>query len=427
MKKQAFWVVLILFLALVAASACAQGNLTEGVYVNTFTAEGRGEYYNFFHFYENGLFYASQYNGGQYTVGRYEIKDEPMEYNLGDDENPDMTTADKTLVLTKLDGSAYATIAYDTQRDQLGDVAVLYNLEFQHDLAPDPDKSLENGVAIQEFVMADDAYSMVALKHNGTYEDTVGMLLEGTWTQDGSVYTLTDGDSGSSYTMTLSEDGYTAEYVGLDGEAVALTLVREAEAKLTFTGTTDAAYGTMDVTLTCYEDSTAKLIVGYSGAEQSIDGTWSLADTYDSVTVSVNGQEYIAPINPDDHSFAFDITLGDGEKDVTVAMSSAVKVSTVYSFLGESNAAVHLDLYSDGACEVIYDGLGVVTAGTWSADTSAGPLPAWTVTLDSTFENQPVTVDTDYATKFFLTFKDASGQMEETLALSFADYQAANP
>lgn len=423
-KRSLCLMVAMVLMMCVGGAVASAGAVTDGVFEYLMTPEGRDPMYNFVHFYDSGVFYSSAYGGGQYEVGFYEVTEEPREYEDGDGN---MHTVPQTILMKKLDGSEYATVAYDAAQGIIGDFAPLYNNEYVQNLEPDEGKIAENGVALYEYIVEGDDYAMVGINHNGTYQDSVEAIVEGTWTLDQNVYTLTDGDEGDVYTLTLSEDGFSAEYKMPDGTVRTLLLVREPEAVMVFAGAASSdVLGEVTATIRCYDSGEAVLEMTVSGSTQSMPGgTWKLADTKTSVAVTVRGTEYEAAINMEDHTFSFDLVMDVNGESMTFPMRNAVASEVAYTFMGENNTAIHLDCYSDGTCELVYDGLGVVTDGIWNADTSAGPLPIWTIELAETFENAPITVETDYETQFSFVLKNASGQLEDTLVLTFADYQAA--
>lgn len=83
----------------------------------------------------------------------------------------------------------------------------------------------EAGVAYLSAVSPDDETCMVTLNHNGTYEDLMDILIEGTWTMsdDSKTFTLTpeDGED-TAATLVLSDDGTTAVYTPDGGEDATL-------------------------------------------------------------------------------------------------------------------------------------------------------------------------------------------------------------
>lgn len=395
-------------------------SMTDGIFETRFTPPGYDEYVNYFHFYPSGIFYYSAYNGGQSQAGYYEVVDVETGY---EHEDGSTGTAPQALVLTNLDGSEFFTLAYDGET--IFGVPFLYLMDFTHVPDSDHKESDENGITIIEFILGDDVYSTVSLKHNSTFQDAIFTIIEGTWTREGDVYYLTDADSLSTYTLTLEDGGSTAVYNGLDGQTETLNLVKEAEVMLSLSGSVEAAYGTMSAVIKCYDGGELEMLVNYAGTDNTLTGTWQLADTMANISLNIDGVDYDAPLNYEDRTFSFDYITTDGTQDVTLMMSSGDSVSIQYIFTGENISEVTLEMYSDGTCALIFAGMGTVTEGIWSADTT-GPLPAWTINLNETFEDMEIVVETDYATKFFFTFKNAGGTLEETLALSFADFQAAN-
>jgi hypothetical protein len=394
--------------------------ICQGIFQYMLNGGDQGQFLNYIHFYESGIYYISIFNGGQFAAGYYEIKDEPFDYT--DKEGNAVTTA-QTILLTDLDGSEYETLGYDAENGTIGIVKHVYDNVFVQVFDSGHTDADENGVAIIEFMLGGDEYSLVRLMHNGTFQDTIGAMLEGIWAVDGNVYTLTESETEDNYTVTLSADGNTGEYKGLDGTTETLNLVKAAEAQIVFRGSADGAYGAMEIEINCYEGGALEMVLKYAGTENTTDGKWALFDDKGGVNLTIDDTEYQAPINMADYSFSFDLVTSDGVQDITVVMSTAEAVSTVYTFTGKANTNVIMECYSDGTCAVIYTGMGPVTTGTWVMDTSNGPLPQWTIGLAETFEDQGVTVETDYATEFFFTFKNATGQLEEILALPYSAMQ----
>ena len=402
-------------------TAPAEPTITDGIFECRFTPEGYGEFVNYINFYPSGIYYISLYNGGQFSAGYYEVKDMAVEYMPDPEDETKKAMSEQAVVLTTLDGSEYATVALVD--GVIYDMPTLYNLDFPQVLDTEHTSADENGIAIIEFMLGDDEYSLVRLMHNGTFQDTIGEMVEGTWAQDGNVYTLTDADSEKDYTVTFDEAAGTAEYKALDGSTQTLNLVKESATLVTFWGSTEeAAYGLMEIDIACKEDGTAALLVKYAGVENKQEGTWVLADDKMKITLSIGGVDYEAPLDVETRTFSFDFATSDGATDITVPLTTAAKVA--FTWVGESNDKVIMECYADGTCAVIYVGMGTITTGTWVMDTSS-QLPAWTVVLAETLEGQntEMTVETDYASKFYFTFKNSSGQLEEVLALPFTALQ----
>lgn len=409
--------------------AAADASLTDGIYENRFTPEGYDEFVAYFNFYENGVVYVSLYSGQQYMAGNYEIVDEPFGYDARVDVeeefefDPAQSMADQTIIITNFDGSEYARVGYDSTADLVVNLGSYFNKNFVHVLDSGHTSADETGVNVIEYFVPGDQYSLVALKHNGTFQDSVNTIIDGTWTRADNVFTLTDEDSGDSYTITVNDDG-TAEYVSIDGETQMLE-AQTVDVQLTFTGSITAAFGVMNGTTSLYTDESAVLAIEYAGTTNEFTGDWTLNDDF-SLTVTLDGVDYDIPLNTETQTFGdFEFPTSDGQDDVMLVMAQVVEqAAVVYTWVGTANENVVLEMYADGTAQLNYVGLGTVTQGTWSADTSAGPLPEWTIELDETFEDEPIEVTTDFATAFFFTYKNGDGQLEEELSLSFEAYQA---
>jgi len=411
----------------------AEVTMFDGIYENRFQPEGYDEFVGYFHFYENGIVYVSLYNDGQYMAGFYEIVDEGVGWDprIDTEEDTDeadltLATSDKKIIITNFDGSEYAVVGYDSEKDMVVNLESYFNKNFAHVLDSGHTEADETGVNVIEYYVPGDDYSLVALKHNGTFQDSVGMIIEGTWTKDGNVYNLTDEETGDSYTVTVNEDD-TAEYVALDGTTQILEAPKTVEVQLAFTGSITATYGAMAGTTYLYMDNTAALMIEYAGTTNEFDGTWALNEDY-SLGLTFDGVEYTVPLDYETTLYNdFEYATSDGVGDVILVMSQVVEeAALVYTWVGMADTNVVLEMYDDGTCALIYTGMGTVTEGTWSVDTSEA-LPTWTITLDETFEDSPIEVTTDYQTAFFFTFKNAGGELEEELTLTFEDYQAAQP
>jgi hypothetical protein len=421
---------------LVPTTTTAPVKMTDGIYEQRFTPPGYSEYVAYFHFYPNGIFYLSLYNGGQYMAGYYEVIDTPVEWfpNIQDavptavagaaTPTPVTAMTDKKIILTKLDGSEYGVVGYDSTLDEVVNLTTYYNFNFTHVLDSGHTDADETGVNVLEYYLNGDQYSLLALKHNGTFQDSINEIIEGTWAKDGNVYTLTDSSNSKTYTVTVNDDG-TATYVAEDGTTTyTLEPPKTAEVQLTFAGTLPAAYGDMVGTTYLYKDNTARLDIAYANTTKSIDGTWSLGADY-SITLILGDKTYTLPVDGATHLFGdISYVANDGTTEVTLVMKEVVAEKTLkFTWVGTTNPAVVLEMYSDGTCLLNYTGMGTVTQGTWTVDTS-GQLPAWTITLEKTFDNAPIEVTSDYTTGFFFDFKNDSGQLADKLFLSFADYQA---
>lgn len=295
-------------------------DLTNGVFSYWLEAPGRDPMYCFIHFYDTGIFYASMFGGKQFALGTYEVVDGEYAYQNGDGED---RTAPQSIVMTTQDGNPYCTVGYNAEKGFLEPVSVMYNAIFSWE-EYNPDLAQENGVALYEFVNPEDEYSMVAINHNSTYLDTVDVLVEGTWTLADDVYTLKDDESDDVATLTLKDNGTRADYTAADGTVTELTLKKAAEKKLSFKGSnSEGALGQVDAVIDCYDNGEATLVMTVHGSEQAVPGgSWELAADYSHITLNVRGTEYIAAINPEDHSFSFDMTMDVNGEALVFPMSS---------------------------------------------------------------------------------------------------------
>ena len=306
-----------------ATEAPKEVTMTTGVYEVKFTPEGYSEFDNFIHFYDNGIFYLSLYNAGQVAAGYYEVVDQEMEYNSNPDDDTIKATAPQVVKLTNLDGTDYATIAYD--QDTLMNASILYNMNFLHVADTDKTSADETGVTVGEFVLGDDAYSTVAIKHNGTFQDTISTMIDGTWSLDGNIYTLTDSSTNASYTLTISEDGKTGEYVGQDGTTQTLNMTQmKGNLVMTFSGTGTDAAGDVTATVECFDNAKTKVNLNVSGADIASAGTWvAAADASSTPTLTVNGTDYTTTANADG-TYSFDFSVNNGTNDVAITLTSVV-------------------------------------------------------------------------------------------------------
>ena len=304
-----------------ATEAPKEVTMTTGYYENAWTPPGYSEFVNFIHFYDNGIFYISLYNAGQIAAGYYEVVDQEMQYDSDPGDAEVLVTAPQLIKMTNLDGSDYATCAYD--QDTVWNVAVLYNHNFAHIVDKEKTAADETGVTIAEFVLGDDEYSTVAMKHNGTFQDTISTMIEGTWALDGKVYTLTDSSTNASYTLTISEDGKTGAYVGEDGTTQTLNMTQmKGNLVMTFSGAGTDTAGDVSAIVECYDNAKTKLILTVSGNAMSSGGTWvAAADASSTPTVNVNGTDYTTTANADG-TYSFDLSVSNGTNDVAMTLTS---------------------------------------------------------------------------------------------------------
>lgn len=295
--------------------------LTDGIYTYVILNEGQ-EVLNLIHFYDNGVFYYSKYGGASIVAGFYEVDETPCEiYTVGGvtgEVNEATVACDAKITFYDMSGTEVVAEAGYVD-DKIIGFTLQDSRDFAHDLNSGHTAEDEAGVSMAEFYLEDDEYSMVAIMHNGTFNDTISSFISGTWTKDGAIYTLTNDMDGTTYTMTDNGDG-TAAYVGPDGTEVTLYGMAEAELMVTMYGSTEAAYGTLEITLNGYDDGSMEQILSYAGYETVVTGTWEMASDYSHLTIVFDGVEYEAPLNYDIQLFEMEFPANDGVQDLTVKL-----------------------------------------------------------------------------------------------------------
>ena len=298
---------------------------TDGIFEYILSYDGN-QYLSILNFYENGVYYYSKTNGLQYSAGYYTVEEGPCDIRstgpVSGADYDEMITCDYKITFYDADGTTLLGEAgYSKGGDMIG-----VPMQGDHDFAHIPDSDHtpedENGVTMAEFYAEDDEYSMVAFKHNGTFQDTIDMMISGSWAREGDVYTMMNSETGAAYTLTDNGDG-SAAYVNEDGMEKTLYAPTEAEMLMTFRGSlSDAAYGKMEGEISCYEDGTASLKITYAGSENIIEGTWVMAQDYSNTTFDLGGNEYTAPMDFATQTFTLEYPCEDGVSEVTLVMVS---------------------------------------------------------------------------------------------------------
>lgn len=301
--------------------ADGEAAMTDGIYTYIIMNEGQ-EVLNFIHFYENGVFYFCKYGGASIVAGYYEVDETPCEiYTVGGvtgEVNEATVACDAKITFYDMNGTEVVAEAGYVDDTVIG-FTLQDSRDFAHDLNSGHTAEDEVGVSMAEFYLEDDEYSMVAIMHNGTFNDTIGSFISGTWTKDGATYNLTNDMDGTTYTMTDNGDG-TAAYVGPDGTKTTLYGLAEATLMLTLHGSTEAAYGTLEVTLNGYDDGSMEQILSYAGYESVVTGTWAMAADYSHLTIVLDGVEYEAPMNYETQTFGMEFPTNDGVQDIVVVL-----------------------------------------------------------------------------------------------------------
>ena len=298
-----------------------EAGLTDGVFTYVIMNEGQ-EVRNLIHFYENGVFYYEKYGGASIVAGYYEVDETPCEIDtvggVAGEVNEATVSCDAKITFYDMDGVTVIAEAGYLPGQIIG-FTLQDNRDFVQDLNSGHTPEDEVGVPMAEFYVEDDEYSMVSIMHNGTFQDTTGAFISGTWTKDGSTYNLTNDTDGTTYTVTDNGDG-TATYVGADGTEMTLYGMAEAEIILTLSGSTEGAYGPLEITMNGYDDGTMKMVMSYSGFDSESTGTWEMAADYSKLTIVLDGVEYEAPMDFETQRFGMEFPSNDGVEDVVVVL-----------------------------------------------------------------------------------------------------------
>lgn len=245
-------IMLCLVMAVSAFAACSQPDnpgpspsgstekkLTDGMFYWKMDADGRSFHY-YIHFYENGMFYFSDLNGNSKVIGTYEVVDGEKEINYSAtredkvNEVVSTTTVPKTVNFKDMSGAQVGTAGYNPAEGKLYGIVWEVGMKFSNtqvyeqqsaDWLPSSEMSEETGVALFVYEDKADISCYIEINHNGTFVDMMGMMIEGTWTVDGNVYTLKDAESDDTAKLTINGD--TAEYIGYDGTTTTITLKEE--------------------------------------------------------------------------------------------------------------------------------------------------------------------------------------------------------
>ena len=310
-----------------AVPEVTEGKLTDGLFEYTITNEGK-TYLNYVNFYENGVFYYSKYNNGQYTAGYYTVVEGSFDIGsfgpISGSETPEeIITCDSQIIFYDLDGKTELGQGGYTKGGNLIGFTLQDGKDFTH--IPDSPHTSEDetGVNMAEYAVEGDEYSMIAFKHNGVFQDTVSTLISGTWSKADNVYTLVNEASGKSYTLTDNGDG-TATYKAEDGTETLLLAPVELTVKLELNGTAKGAYGDLVGKINCYDDGSLSLVITYAGSEKEYTGTWELAADYSKVSLVIDGETYEAP-RGEDNTFSFEYKASDGTGDVLIPFTTAAK------------------------------------------------------------------------------------------------------
>lgn len=402
--------------------------ITDGYYTYSYTAEGYGDFTYFFRFYEEdpvlgSVFYAGLLNNGVPFAGLYTVEQVECAYECYPDREAASTeggqmvsgTAPYTVSFYDWDGNLLDQCAYD------GDI--LYNdLEaisamasgpvlYHHDIEGENSKHTEIyageiGVPYLEFVGVEDDLASVALSHNRTYVDLVGMIVEGNWqiapnSEGGYDYTLVNDEGVTDAVLSVSADAQTAVYTKADG-SLTLNMVNAAppvvEEAARYSGAMPTAYGAdATVTMIMYVDNTVTVEIDIFGNVAALDeGTYAIAEDGTITFSFTNAGELTNEGNTvhyvlANESMPVDVVLTKEGAEVFLILAGEGGMAAYEGFTFPEN----LTMYTDGTCELSVDIQGAVTVlatGTYTVNEYG--IPA-TATLDGLGE---IVINIDWTT-----------------------------
>ena len=246
----------------------------------------------FYHFYENGTYYAVFFDGGVKEFGAWEVRDEGTEYyaelQVVDGETVPVeeskTVSEKTIHTVNTDGTEL-DLPWD--HDALCDFTAggrSLHATFTFDKDYDDPKGLEKlmPVVVKRLYANNKDTRTLTLLHTGEFADFTGdESCEGTWVADDQgVYTLTTAD-GKTFTVTPLEDG-TYAYAGAGDEANILTDYIKVAYKFQQKLTEEDA-GAFTIAAGTGAEDFAEAISGLNGQPakavlkcDALNGTWEL-------------------------------------------------------------------------------------------------------------------------------------------------------
>jgi hypothetical protein len=290
------------------ASTDPMDMITQGYYSYSFNAPGYGDFVFFFNFYEEdpvlgSVFYAGLSNNRSNFVGTYTVEETPYEYacypdreaSIDDSVKPTTGTAPYTVTFFDWDGNELGKCGYDGDilYNDMEEGSKIYStgsspVYYHHDLEnkfEDIYKG-ELGITYLEFVADEDNTSTLVLRHNKTYTDLIGAMIEGTWSVElnasgGYDFKLTPDDStDTGAVVSVSADRMTCIYTPDGGSAIAMSstsgtkkVVHIFEGKITIeTYKVDAT-----LILNLYDDNTCDISADVMGNSMVLDeGTYVL-------------------------------------------------------------------------------------------------------------------------------------------------------
>lgn len=214
-----------MMLFLFSAAGCGKEDPTQSIadsyFTYGYTIEEYGDYVCYFHFYEENpelgaVFYAGMGNNQTVYAGTYEVIEEDISYHCYADRDAFAAAKNGKKQEMEKGTAPYTVIFYDFDKNELGrcgyDGKILYNdmkgiaaegsgpVMYHRDEKGEASEysgayMAERGVPYLDFVLPQDDTCTVRLYHNLTYRDTMGALIEGSWSKEGEdTYVLKAGE-----------------------------------------------------------------------------------------------------------------------------------------------------------------------------------------------------------------------------------------
>lgn len=440
----------------------------DGIYISDAIdmGQGRGNAYNYLRFHENGVFYYAQMaqpgsaaGGGMSAAGYYEVVNEPIQFF---DTTGAEQTSDYYILCYNFDGTEYGIHQSNTGEDGtapeydniipvMGDVlyGVWYNNMAYTHVVDNTDFTVDKEIAkeVANFVKEPGSTEAVILMHNGTFEDllniTGGEYYAGTWTVEGSTYTLINEATSKTATLVISEDNLSASYVGFNGgDAQALVSfnapVSEAVPQVRFEGgfmVNGMFPGTTTATL--YDNGTATFataidmsMAGMGITEVNEEATWEMTPDYKMIITvpTEGGEDRVYTAQPVDaqgtYKFTYSFTMmgSTGEMKFDIEMTKVPLVEATFNGQFAVNemfpgiSTVTLEMGGKVKCESSIDmslaGMGVIPVseeGTWAYDASSD---TYTLTVGEKTYTAAKNDNGVYAFTYIVAIQGSTGMQE---------------
>lgn len=383
----------------------------EGYYSYTYPIEGMDDMCAFFHFYPEApvigsVFYASYAWNQIVFAGTYTVEKVDHEYTVWESREASLAegaekitgTAPYTITFYDFEGNVLDACGYDGEKlyndmtvvTGTGGADSIYSHDLQGENSPYYGTySGELGISYLSFVSPADPTCTLALEHNGSYTDLVGMMVQGKWVMaegaDGAYeFTLTPNESYDvGAKLVVAADKMSATYTSNDGATV-MELVNASttgpKLKYQLKGQFDVGAGMADVVLDMYDDNNCEIYMSAFGSKLDLDkGTYSIgADGYTITCNFETAGELVSYLSDAGVSLDF-VMAGSMFGDLNIKLdfvpveseepTVAYTLAGIHSLGDAGNADLTLTLMSDGTCKLVASAYGQsmdVDAGTYS-------------------------------------------------------------